>query len=325
MSTSIVTLASFNLTKIKPINSNQRFYNPEEFKPSQLKRFNKKFLVVCSSVYANENTQSKLSTKEIRQRFQQGSFEIPCFDEWFRQKCFVVWDKEAKKLILKNDSGLLTQEELEKSQKILTDITMIEGPLETNFEEGSKTPIYPEGWTISNEFAKNLNEEKSIEMLFPKPDYNKRPLKKRTALKNRDENLAKKFKDITKSNIEDASFEVENVIGHRSINDKLELKIQWASDHKRKVQYKPTYESASLCSCSTAIREYSAKIHKKYQKIKRRPYFEKKFDVSKASNEALELALISRRTEGMIQVLPYTTISQFLQQQNLPNRAQKSE
>ncbi|RNA03743.1 hypothetical protein BpHYR1_039471, partial [Brachionus plicatilis] len=52
---------------------------------------------------------------------------------------------------------------------------------------------------------------------------------------------------------------VDNVIGHKfdSIRNKLELKIQWAPDKKRRVKYKSTYESASLCSCSTAVRQYS--------------------------------------------------------------------
>lgn len=31
-------------------------------------------------------------------------------------------------------------------------------------------------------------------------------------------------------------------------------------------------------------------MHKKFQKIKKRPYFKKKFDVTKASNEALEVS-----------------------------------
>ncbi|RNA09394.1 hypothetical protein BpHYR1_023777 [Brachionus plicatilis] len=59
------------------------------------------------------------------------------------------------------------------------------------------------------------------------------------------------------------STEVESIdstaLKQRFFNPILELKIQWAPDKKRRVKYKPTYESASLCSCSTAVRQYSKK------------------------------------------------------------------
>ncbi|RNA09945.1 hypothetical protein BpHYR1_034645, partial [Brachionus plicatilis] len=96
-------------------------------KPSQIKKFYKKFLVVCSSVFANNNLQNKLSTREIRQRFQQGSIEKPSFEEWFKNKCFITWDKKSEKLILKNDLQVQSPGELSQTiQNPLGDVLLIE-------------------------------------------------------------------------------------------------------------------------------------------------------------------------------------------------------
>ncbi|CAF0879119.1 unnamed protein product [Brachionus calyciflorus] len=303
------------------LNSNPRFYCLEEFSSSRIRIFRKKFFLICSVEYVNKNKENKLKTSQIRQKFKEELIPIPSFQEWLKKRCRVEWDNSEKKLVLIEtlDKSPIEKENYKvkpkKSKKshpkkiksvretLIGKSQQIIGPLVTNFEENAKDFILD---NYEYDFTEILTNSNLESLPLPKAEKNEledetfyqvntilespKQLGNNRALQKKDKatmkSLKEKFKTLTKSPIDDASFEVKNVIGHRIRKDRLELKIEWAADKKRGIKYKP----ASLCSCASAIRKYDKNVFKMYSQIKHRAYLNKKIDMSKASNPTKEVA-----------------------------------
>ncbi|CAF0933419.1 unnamed protein product, partial [Brachionus calyciflorus] len=157
-------------------------------------------------------------------------------------------------------------------------------------EETSKTDDRPD-FSIENLKKKksykrvlysetSTDEEVSIENTEKK--MKKREKKK---LNNRLDDLSLSFFEKTDTVVEDAAYEVEDVLDVKKVKNKLLFKIKWKDDQERRVSYEESWERSSNVSFSKSfVGEITNRLKEKtgldINLPEKKKYFIKKVEVS---------------------------------------------
>ncbi|RNA16170.1 hypothetical protein BpHYR1_011611 [Brachionus plicatilis] len=182
---------------------------------------------------------------------QSGSIVLPDFDLWLKNMCFLQWDPAERRICFSKEKFSLVRIDSEPEMEI----GMQEAIESSN--ENLPCEILQEEVTCSHVETKK-NKVKDAKAVTKKMKDKKKHEK--TIIKQMYK-FDEKFTIQTDSVIQDAAYEVSNIVGDRVKDGKIQLKLLWKDANG--AHFPDTWENASAISFSNSFVEKYEKKKKK--------------------------------------------------------------
>ncbi|RNA44387.1 hypothetical protein BpHYR1_009676 [Brachionus plicatilis] len=252
-----------------------RFHHPELLSNRQVNKLFSGFKNSATAVYCTHNPGEVAS--EVKEKITAGSIILPDFDIWLKNMCFLQWDPAERRICFSKEKFSLVRIDPEPEMEI-----NMQEAIESSNEHGPCENLQEVATCSHVETIKN--KVKDAKAVTTKKKGQKKLEK--TILKQMDK-LAEQFTVQTDSVIQDAAYEVTNIVGDRVKDGKKQLKLRWKDSNG--TNFSDTWENASLVSFSNSfVDKYENRKKKEVILPEKRPYSVKKVVVNEESREVQE-------------------------------------